>query len=58
MPDDYEEWDELTDNGRMIAYRILNADDCTSPDSVHRHLMDILTTAIRTTKTVKEAKND
>lgn len=58
MPDEYEDWDDLTDNGRTVAYRIINADDYTSPDAVHRHLMDILTTAVRTAKTVKEAIND
>ena len=57
MPDEYEEWDELTDNGRMIAYRIINADDYTTPDAVHRHLIDILTTAVRTTKTIKEVNH-
>ena len=57
MPDIYEEWDELTDNGRMVAYRLINADDYTTPDSIHRHLMDVLTTAIRTTKTIKEANH-
>lgn len=57
MPDMYEEWDALTDNGRTVAYRIINADDYTSPDAVYRHLTDILTTAVRTTKIVKEADN-
>ena len=58
MPDEYEEWDALTDSGKMIVYRLVNADDYATPDAIAKALLDILTTAVRTTKAVKEVVND